>query len=101
MAASGLLTLRGHRCAWTAAPPFATLRPRQARPERTQRGCGTARPASLSWSILSITAQKVTFYDADGWILRAPVSTELQRRETPAGVFSGLQKDQRPPLEPL
>ena len=26
-------------------------------------------------AIVSIQAQQVTFYDADGWILRAPVST--------------------------
>jgi len=27
-------------------------------------------------AIVSIKSQQVTFYDADGWILRAPVSTE-------------------------
>ena len=36
--------------------------------------------------IVSIKSQKVTFYDADGWILRAPVSTGITGRETPAGV---------------
>jgi hypothetical protein len=35
----------------------------------------------------------VTFYDADGWILRAPVSTGTTGRETPPGVFSVVQKD--------
>src|SRR5207302_486997 len=34
-----------------------------------------------------------TFYDADGWILRAPVSTGTTGRETPAGVFALLEKD--------
>src|SRR5207248_1922141 len=33
------------------------------------------------------------FYDADGWILRAPVSTGTTGRETPAGVFAVLEKD--------
>jgi hypothetical protein len=44
-------------------------------------------------AIVSIKSQKVTFYDADGWILRAPVSTGVTGRETPAGVFALLEKD--------
>ena len=44
-------------------------------------------------AIVSIKAQKVTFYDADGWILRAPVSTGTTGRATPAGVFAVLDKD--------
>jgi hypothetical protein len=43
--------------------------------------------------IVSIESQQVTFYDADGWILRAPVSSGTTGRETPAGVFSVLEKD--------
>ena len=44
-------------------------------------------------AIVSIKSQKVTFYDTDGWILRAPVSTGTTGRETPAGVFALLEKD--------
>src|SRR5689334_4089815 len=44
-------------------------------------------------AIVSIQSQKVTFYDADGWILRAPVSTGVTGRETPAGVFAVIEKD--------
>src|SRR5213078_1848723 len=44
-------------------------------------------------AIVSIKSQKVTFYDADGWILRAPVSTGTKGRETPAGVFAVIEKD--------
>ena len=44
-------------------------------------------------AIVSIKTQHVTFYDADGWILRAPVSTGVKGRETPAGVFAVLEKD--------
>lgn len=44
-------------------------------------------------AIVSIKTQKVTFYDADGWIYRAPVSTGVTERETPAGVFALLEKD--------
>jgi hypothetical protein len=44
-------------------------------------------------AIVSIQSQQVTFYDADGWIMRAPVSTGVKGRETPAGVFAVLEKD--------
>src|SRR5579871_5517130 len=43
--------------------------------------------------IVSLKSQKVTVYDADGWILRAPVSSGMSGRETPAGVFSVVEKD--------
>ena len=36
-------------------------------------------------AIVSIGSQQVTLYDADGSILRAPVSTGTSGRETPAG----------------
>jgi hypothetical protein len=44
-------------------------------------------------AIVSIKTQQVTFYDADGWIVRAPVSTGVKERETPAGVFTVVEKD--------
>ena len=44
-------------------------------------------------AIVSLKSQQVTFYDADGWILRAPVSTGMTGRETPAGVFAVIEKD--------
>ncbi len=44
-------------------------------------------------AIVSIKTQEVTFYDADGWIHRAPVSTGVKGRETPAGVFAILEKN--------
>ena len=44
-------------------------------------------------AIVSIRSQQVTFYDADGWIMRAPVSTGTTGRETPAGVFAVIEKD--------
>ncbi len=44
-------------------------------------------------AIVSIKSQQVTFYDADGSILKAPVSTGVKGRETPAGVFAVLEKD--------
>src|SRR5215472_10383250 len=44
-------------------------------------------------AIVSIKSQQVTFYDADGWILRAPVSTGVTGRETPAGVFAVIERN--------
>ena len=44
-------------------------------------------------AIVSIKTQHVTIYDAEGWIFRAPVSTGTKGRETPAGVFSVVEKD--------
>ena len=43
-------------------------------------------------AIVSIKTQQVTLYDADGWILRAPVSTGTTERETPAGIFAVVEK---------
>ncbi len=44
-------------------------------------------------AIVSLQKQRITIYDANGWILRAPVSSGQRGRETPAGVFSVIQKD--------
>ncbi len=43
-------------------------------------------------AIVSIKTQQITFYDADGWILRAPVSTGKAEHETPAGIFAVVEK---------
>jgi len=44
-------------------------------------------------AIVSLQSQRITVYDANGWILRAPVSSGQRGRETPAGIFSVIQKD--------
>src|SRR4030081_524971 len=44
-------------------------------------------------AIVSLNNQRITVYDADGWILRAPVSSGQKGRETPAGIFSVIEKD--------
>jgi hypothetical protein len=46
-------------------------------------------------AIVSIKSQHVTIYDAEGWILRAPVSSGTTGRETPAGVFSVAAQAER------
>ena len=78
--------------ALTAAAP-ADAAPRQARPERTTEAAAPRDAGEPIMAIVSIKSQKVTIYDADGWILRAPVSTGTTGRETPAGIFSVLEKD--------
>jgi len=76
----------------TAAPP-AGAAPRQAPPEKTTDVAAPRSAGESIMAIISIKSQKVTIYDADGWILRAPVSSGTKGRETPAGVFSVVQKD--------
>src|SRR5262249_31334709 len=44
-------------------------------------------------AIVSLRSQQVTVYDAHGWILRARVSSGQKGRETPAGIFSVIQKE--------
>ncbi|MFA5901642.1 MAG: L,D-transpeptidase [Hyphomicrobium sp.] len=69
-------------------------------PEVRARGAGHSAEATAPrdagepiMAIVSIKSQNVTFYDADGWIVKAPVSTGVKGRETPAGVFAVLEKD--------
>ncbi len=75
-----------------AAPPghaaVTQARPPQPGVTTAQRDAGEPVMA-----IVSIKSQQVTIYDAEGWILRAPVSTGTTGRETPAGVFSVVEKD--------
>jgi hypothetical protein len=44
-------------------------------------------------AIVSLHSQRITVYDANGWILRAPVSSGQKGRETPAGIFAVIQKE--------
>ena len=66
--------------------PTADAAPRQARPAPLTEATAPRDAGEPIMAIVSIKSQKVTFYDADGWILRAPVSTGTTGRETPAGV---------------
>ena len=43
-------------------------------------------------AVVSLSRQRVTIYDADGWIMRAPVSSGQSGYETPAGIYSILQR---------
>jgi lipoprotein-anchoring transpeptidase ErfK/SrfK len=61
--------------------------------ERTAEAVAPRPAGTPIMAIVSIKSQRITIYDADGWILRAPVSTGTKGRETPAGVFSVIQKE--------
>jgi L,D-transpeptidase catalytic domain len=65
----------------------------QARPAPPTEATAPRDTGEPIMAIVSIKSQQVTFYDAEGWILRAPVSTGTTGRETPAGVFAVVEKD--------
>jgi L,D-transpeptidase catalytic domain len=75
----------------TALTAGAAARP--ARPAPPTEAMAPREAGEPIMAIVSIKTQQVTFYDAEGWILRAPVSTGVAGRETPAGVFAVLEKD--------
>ncbi len=66
---------------------------KQARPKPATETAAPRDAGEPIMAIVSIKTQQVTIYDADGWILRAPVSTGTTGRETPAGVFAILEKN--------
>src|ERR1700724_1581462 len=74
-----------------AADPAGAVRRREApRIEAVE-----SRPVGAPlMAIVSLSNQRVTIYDADGWILRAPVSSGQTGYETPAGVYSVIQKEE-------
>src|SRR5258707_5527376 len=49
-------------------------------------------PVEPIMAIVSLRNQRITVYDAKGWVLRAPVSSGQKGRETPAGIFSVIEK---------
>jgi L,D-transpeptidase-like protein len=75
--------------ALTVAPPADA----KARPARSTEAAAPRDAGEPLMAIVSIKSQNVTIYDADGWIMRAPVSSGTKGRETPAGVFTVVQKD--------
>ena len=66
---------------------------RSNRNERSLESVASRAAGEPIMAIISLRSQRITVYDADGWILRAPVSSGQAGRETPAGIFSIIQKD--------
>jgi len=75
------------------AATSASAATKDARPARATEATASRSAGEPIMAIVSIKSQRVTIYDPDGWILRSPVSTGTTGRETPAGVFSVLEKD--------
>jgi len=60
---------------------------------RSSRETVEARPAGVPlMAIVALGEQRITVYDADGKMLQAPVSTGQTGYETPAGIYSVIQK---------
>jgi lipoprotein-anchoring transpeptidase ErfK/SrfK len=87
--APAVVTILAALMALAAVPAAA----RQAAPARQSVMTAPRPAADPIMAIVSIKSQRVTFYDAEGWILRAPVSTGTTGRETPAGVFAVIEKN--------
>jgi hypothetical protein len=67
--------------------------PAGARIDRDARRDSQSRlPGKPVMAIVSLSDQRISIYDADGRILQAPVSTGSAGYETPAGIFTIVQK---------
>src|SRR5262249_47850317 len=77
---AAVIALGDHACA-------ASSRSERAVASVEQRAAGAPIMA-----IVSLRSQRITVYDANGWTLRAPVSSGQKGRETPAGIFSVIEK---------
>jgi len=86
----GIVTLAAMAALTALTSGAAAKQPRPAPPTEATAPREAGEPIM---AIVSIKTQQVTFYDADGWIQRAPVSTGTTGRETPAGVFAVIEKD--------
>ena len=60
---------------------------------RTEQSVASRPAGEPIMAIVSLRDQQITVYDDQGWMMRAPVSSGQKGRETPAGVFSVLQKE--------
>src|SRR5947207_625156 len=68
--------------------PAGAKNPRDARRDEGQ----SHGPGVPMLAIVSLSDQRVTIYDAEGKMLQSPVSTGATDLETPAGIFSVVQK---------
>ena len=84
LAVAGLLALIGREI--MRAPRAAARRA----PSRSTSRVTAGEPII---AVVSLRSQRIAVYDSDGWILRAPVSSGQRGRETPAGIFSVIQKN--------
>jgi hypothetical protein len=89
-----LHTARLAIASWTAVIAVgAHAHAASGRNERAVASVASRAAGEPIMAIVSLRNQRITVYDANGWILRAPVSSGQKGRETPAGIFSVIQKE--------
>lgn len=72
----------------------ADAKERKSSAKKDQYAVTTERtPGKPVLAIVSLDDQRVTIYDADGPILKSPVSSGMTDYETPVGIYSVLQKE--------
>jgi hypothetical protein len=84
------LAVAGAALLIAAADPALAAGSRNERPVEAVESRNAGEPVM---AIVSLRSQRITIYDDKGWTLRAPVSSGQKGRETPAGIFSVIQKD--------
>src|ERR1700682_3793545 len=60
---------------------------------RSERSVESRAAGEPIMAIVSLHNQRITAYGANGWTLGAPVSSGKKGRETPAGIFTVIQKE--------
>src|SRR5262249_25029119 len=75
------------------AAPISTSDLGHAPKTRNDQSVATRLGGEPIMAIVSLRDQQITIYDDKGWTMRAPVSSGQKGRETPAGIFTVLQKN--------
>ena len=83
------LTILGLAALIAAGEPAGAT---SARSKHSVESIGSRTAGEPIMAIVSLRDQRITVYDSNGWILRAPVSSGQKGRETPAGIFSVIEK---------
>jgi hypothetical protein len=95
-AVAALAALTADAAARQARPAPTT----EARPNPNTQATAPREAGEPIMAIVSIKTQQVTFYDADGWILRAGVDRHHRTRDA-SGRVRHHREGQGPPLDPL
>ena len=66
---------------------------KEVRATSWEKIAGGREPGKPILAVVGLRQQKITVYDSEGPILQAPISSGRRGYETPAGVFTLLQKN--------
>ena len=78
---------------WVAASLALGAEAKDVRAKSWEKIAGGRDSGKPVLAVMGLRQQKITVYDSDGPILQAPVSSGRRGYETPAGVFTLLQKN--------